>query len=164
MKKEKNKVRLFESVNITDPEYAEKLYQKEKKKQKIKLICTGIAAIGSIAGLLYISGSIESEALIVAIFAVWAVGFIAALIAGSFINFFKVVFKFASIIYYIIPFILLDILGFVFGLAIGLMGVVLFPIIPCIITLWQSRQNMKYAKDYLALYYQEGNSSDNTAQ
>lgn len=164
MKKEKNKVSLFEKVNITDPEYAEKLYQKEKKKQKIKLICTGLAAIGSIAGLLYISGSIESETLIVAIFGVWAVGFIAALVAGSFINFFKVVFKFASIIYYIIPFILFDILGFVFGLAIGLIGVVLFPVIPCIITLWQSRQNMKYAKDYLALYYQQSNNSDSNAQ
>lgn len=51
MSKKMKKVNLFEKLEITDPDYATKLYEKEKRKWKFKLICTGIAALGSIAGL-----------------------------------------------------------------------------------------------------------------
>ena len=39
----------------------------------------------------------------------------------------------------------------IFGIFICLM----FPIVPCAITLYQSKKDIKYAKDYLALYYHD---------
>lgn len=49
MKKEK--VNLFEKIDINDPDYAQRVYDKETEKFKFKLICGGISLLTSIAWL-----------------------------------------------------------------------------------------------------------------
>lgn len=148
MKKEK--ISLFEKIDITEPNFAKKLYSKEKTKCKIKVICVTLAAIGSICGYLYIFGEIDKSSAAHDICGVvWFIGLIAAIIAGSVINFFKVILKVGQLGYHLVPFILLDILGFVFGLAFGLMVAVTLPVIPAAMTLYQSWQNLKDAESYL---------------
>ena len=161
MSKKMKKVNLLEKVEITDPDYATKLYEKEEQKWKFKLICTSIAAIGSICGLIIATGDVPESTIIQALVILpWPAGIIASLVASP-INVFKVILKCGSVAYYIMPFILIDLVAFVFGLALGLIAVMMLPVIPCLVTLYQSRQNMKYAKDYLALYHNEITTNNN---
>lgn len=156
MEKQKKKVSLFERIEITDPEYAQKVYDKEKSRFKFKLICGAIALIGSICALVMFKVlSSGNEFLSALLSAFWLLGIVASMIAGYLLNFFKVILKFGQIAYHIIPFVLVDLVGFVFGAAFGLMVCFMLPIVPCAVTLYQSYQNLKDTKDYLALYYHE---------
>ncbi len=155
MSKKMKKVNLFEKVEITDPEYATKLYEKEEQKWKIKLICTAVAGVGSVCSLATFAASRNETTILSGLIAIiWLLGIVASLVASP-VNVFKVIFKCGSLGYQVVPFILIDLIGFVFGLAFGILGVAIFPVIPCLVTLYQSRQNMKYAKDFLALYQSE---------
>ena len=149
----KKKVSLFEKVEITDKSYAQKLYEKEKIKMKIKTVCTVIAAVGSICGVVAITGKVNSSpSLIVNLVSfIWLAGIAAALISGSVINTLKFILKFGQIGFYIVPFALIDLLGFVLGLAFGLIAMLILPVVPSLMTLYQSYINMKDAKDFLAL-------------
>lgn len=148
----KKKVSLFERIEITDPDYAQKMYDKEVNKFKFKLICTGVALVGSVGGWFLIN-PISNNFLSTCLSVLWLVGVIATIAAGSIGNLFKVIFKFGKIAYNIVPFILIDLVCFVFGLALGFLVCMLFPVVPCAITLYQSKENIRNAKDYLALYY-----------
>ena len=160
MKKEKIKVNLFERVDITDPEYAQKMYDKEKSKFKLKLICTAVALIGSIGGL-YCFNSVGAKDFLYNLLGVlWLLGIASVIVAGSFVNLFKFIVKFGKFGYYLaVPFPL-DIVCFVFGLAIGFLLCFIFPVIPCVITLYQSWKNLNAAKDYLALYHHNSTNVD----
>lgn len=161
MSKKIKKVNLFEKVDITDPDYATKLYEKEEQKWKVKLICTAIAALGSVGSMLngnFLQSDNDFLAGICGLF--WLSGIIAAFISSP-INVFKVILKCGSIAYHIVPFLLIDLAAFVLGLGLGFVAVFMLPVIPCLVTLYQSRQNMKYAKDYLALYHNEITSNNN---
>ncbi len=151
MNKEKAREKLFERVNIADPEYAQKLYDKEKIKLKIKLVCIIIAAMGSICGYIYVFGEqIDKNTFWHSVCGVmWMLGLLSTLVAGSFFNIFKVIFKVGQFGYNLIPFFLLNLLGFVFGLAFGIIVAITLPVIPCAMTLYQSWQNMNDAEDYL---------------
>ena len=155
MSKKIKKINLLEKVEITDPDYATKLYEKEKRKWKFKLICTGIAALGSIAGLLIGNVNYDgNELLIFFILLSWFSGIIATIITSP-INIFRVILKCGSVAYHIVPFLLIDLVAFIFGLTLGFLAVMMLPVIPCLVTLYQSHQNMKYAKYYLAMYHHE---------
>ena len=155
MSKKMKKVNLFEKVDITDSDYATKLYEKEEQKWKFKLTCTVIAVLGSIGSLLYANYMNSDNEFLSSTFAIlWLCGMIAAVITSP-INIFRVIFKFGSVAYYVVPFILIDLVAFVLGLALGFIAVTMLPVIPCLVTLYQSHQNMKYAKDYLALHNNE---------
>lgn len=150
MKKEN--VKLFEKIEITDPEYAKKLYEKESKKWNLKLICTIIAAVGSVCGFLCMSDTLDKTGFLYDLVQfVWFVGLVAMLVAGSVINTLKLIFKVGQLGYYIVPFVLLDLIGFVFGLAFGLIITLMLPVVPAAMTLYQSWQNKKTAEEYLAL-------------
>ncbi len=156
MEKQKKKVSFFERIEITDPEYAQKVYDKEKSRFKFKLICGAVALVGSIGGLVMFSSQNSSNEFLSALLSImWLLGIVASMIAGSFLNFFKVILKFGQIAYYIVPFVLIDLVGFVFGAVFGLMVCFVLPIVPCAVTLCQSYNNLKDTKDYLALYYHE---------
>ena len=152
MKQEKKKVRLFEKVEITDPEYAQKLYGKEESKFKWKLICTGVALIGSIGGYYCFNNTGDSGFLTGLLGTLWLLGIAAVVAAGSFKSLFGIIIKFGKFGWYIVPFAGLDLIGFAFGAVFGVMASLIFPVIPCAITLYQSYKNMNDAKDYLALW------------
>ena len=157
MKKEK--VNFFERLEITDPEYAQKLYDKEEKKLKLKLICTAIAAVGSIGGAYCFTNVRSSGFLFNLLGFFWIAGMVAIIVAGSFKNLLNIILKFGKIAYYIIPFPLIDIFCFIFGAAIGFIACMVLPVIPCGITLYQSYKNINEAKNYLASYYHTSSQS-----
>lgn len=157
MKKDKQKVKFFEKIEITDPEYAQKVYEKEERKFKIKLIFTGIALLGSIGGFLVINNT--GKGFIYDCLGItWLLGILCALLAGSIKNIFKIIFTIGKFGYFLaVPFPL-DIVCFVFGIGIGILLCFMLPVIPCVITLYESYQNKKSAKDYLALQHNVVNS------
>ena len=155
MDKQKKPVNFFERIEVTDPDYAQKVYDKESSRFKLKQICMCLALVASICGLVMVSVHDIAPFLISSMGFLWLLGFIATIIAGSLANYLKIVFKFGQAAYYHIPFIFVDIVCFILGATIGLMVCLMFPVIPCVITLYQSYQNLKGAKEYLALYHQE---------
>ncbi len=52
MNKEETQVKLFEMVNISDPDYAQKLYDKEKQWLNVALICTAISAVTTVSDII----------------------------------------------------------------------------------------------------------------
>ena len=155
MDKQKKKVAFFEGIEITDPEYAQKVYDKENSRFKFKLVCAGMALIASICGFVMVNVHSDMGFLSSLMGFLWLLGMIATVIAGSLLNFFKIVLKFGQVAYYLVPFVLIDVVCFVFGAVIGFVVCLMFPVVPCAITLYQSYQNLKDTKDYLALYYHE---------
>ncbi len=160
MEKEKKKLGFFEKIEITDPEYAQKMYNNETVRFKRKLICAGIALVGSLCGFFMLNhigtgGGFLSDLLSV----LWLLGFVAAIVAGSLLNFFKIIIQFGKIAYYIVPFVFIGAICFVFGAAVGFIVCFAFPIVPCGITVYQSYKNLKESKNYLASYYYEKTSS-----
>jgi len=159
MKKEK--VTFFETPKFENKNAAQLLFEKETNKWKFKVICTIVAGIGSVCGFLifnnYITNDLVSEMAAI----IWLIGVIAAILSGSLINYFKVIWKFAKIGWFIIPFFILDILGFVFGGAIGLIIVVLLPVVPAIISLIQAKKNKKEAEKFIIYADMISNSSTN---
>ena len=155
MSKKMKKVNMFEKVHITDPDYATKLYEKEEQKWKFKLICTAIATLGSVGSMLN-GNFLQSDHDVLATICgfLWLGGIVASFIASP-INVLKVIFKFGSVAYHLVPFLLIDLVAFVLGLALGFVAAFMLPVIPCLVTLYQSHQNMKYANDYLAMYHNE---------
>lgn len=155
MEKKKEKVTFFERIEITDPEYAQKIYDKENSRFKLKLVCTGVAFIASICGFIMLNVHNASSFLSGLMGFLWLLGIVATIIAGSLLNFIKVILKFGKFAYCIVPFILINMVCFVFGALIGFIVCLIFPVVPCGITLYQSYQNLKDTKNYLALYYHE---------
>lgn len=149
MKKEK--ITLFEKVEITDPEYAQKLYDKETQKFKLKLICAGISLLTSISWLLFfLLESVMPTTVEDLLLIPMAVGIIVAVVAGP-ITVVKTVFKIAGTGWRIIPFFLLDIVGFLFGLIFAVLGLLFVPVLYCAIILYQSYNTKKEAEAFLAL-------------
>lgn len=160
MKKQKEKVRLFEKVEITDPEYAQKLYDKEESKFKWKLICFGVALLGSIGGAICF-GNVGANGFVYDLLGVlWLLGIAAVIAAGSFMSLIKIILKFGKIAYTIVPFILIDVVCFIFGAAFGFIVCMILPVIPCGMTLYQSYKNIKEAQNYLALWNHNAIQSD----
>ena len=155
MDKQKKKVTLFEKTEITDPDYAQKVYDRENGRFKLKLVCTGLALVASICGLIMVCFSGITGFLASLMGFLWLLGFVATVFAGALPNYFKIILNSGQTAYFYVSFVLIDIICFVLGATIGLMLCLALPIIPCGITLYQSYQNLKETKDFLALYNQE---------
>ncbi len=148
MKKEK--VDFFETEEITDAEEALLTQDKETKRLKIKLICTAIALLGSIGGYLCMWSNIDKTGLLYeATGVVWLLGIIAMFVAGSFFSVIKTIFKVGQLAYRIVPFYILDIFAFIIGLALGVMLAFSFPIIPCLMMLYNSYKSIQNAEEFL---------------
>ncbi len=160
--KKKEKVSLFEAPTFENKNAAEELLEKENKKWNFKLICTAVAGVGSIFGWLIFNESLINNDVVAFIGAIlWILGIIGAMLAGSFFNYFKIIWKFAKFGWYIVPFFLWDLLGFAFGAVIGLMVVLLLPVVPAALSLVQARRNKQEAEKFL-VYTNAQNSVSNT--
>ncbi len=149
MSKEKKKLNLFEKIEFTDPEYAQKTFDKENTKFKFKLICSVIAAIGSIGAVIVFNGDIESEFLetIISLF-VYA-GWGAWIISGGIISHFKTIAKICGWIFILLP-IPINLGAMLFMLLPTLYVPFLVPVIPTLLATYQSYKNRKDAGEYLA--------------
>ncbi len=153
---------LFEKVEITDPEYAQKLYEKETQKFKIKVICAGVSLLTSISWLLYfLLESVLPTAIEDLLLIPLGIGIIAAIISGP-ITIIKTIFKVGKIGYTIMPIILLDIFCFIMGILVALVALVYVPILHCAVILYQSYKAKKAAEEFLALdtVMSKGNHTD----
>lgn len=160
MKKEKTS--LFEKVEITDPEYAQKIYEKETQKFKLKLICAGVSLLTSISWLLYfllesVSPTAIEDLLLISL----GIGIIATIVSGP-ITIIKTIFKVGQIGYTIMPIILLDVFCFIIGIWLALAALLIAPVLHCAVILYQSYKNKKAAEEFLALdtVMSKGNYTD----
>lgn len=149
----KKKVSLFEKIDISDRDYAQKLYDKEKQWLKVVLICTAISAVATVTDMimLHLGSDISGTIFEFIVVAMWFVGLISQLISGKVLIPIKMIWTLMKIGYNIIPIILFDLFGAVAGLVVGAVIVIYVPIISCLYALYQSYQNMKDAEQFLAL-------------
>lgn len=152
MSRKKEKVKFFERVVIEDVSYAEEVYERESKRFKISLICTAVAALGT---LLFNVGQ-TSDALKLLLWGVfgWATvlfygeGLIGTILTGP-KNVLKLIWKVGLFGYWIVPFFGIDLLGFVFSISAALIVLVFYPVVFSLYNLYQSYTNMKDAEDFL---------------
>lgn len=148
MKKEKGD--FFETEEITDANEALLTQDKETKRLKVKLICTAIALLGSIGGYIVMWASNGKDGFWYTLCGcVWLLGIIAMFVAGSFFSVIKTIFKVGQFAYRIVPFYILDLLAFVIGLALGVMLTFSFPVIPCLMMLYNSYKSLQNAEEFL---------------
>ena len=153
MSRKKEKVKLFERIIIEDALNAESIFEKERQRFKFNLICTAIAAIATL--IIQVGQTAVGDYLFFGIFewiafAVYVVGVIAAIASGP-INSLKLIWKLGTFGYWIIPFWIVDLVGFVAGLAIGLILLIMTPVVTALYNLYQSYLNMKEAEKYLTV-------------
>ncbi len=150
MKNQKEKEKFFERMEISDPEYAQKVYNKEHNWFKFKLICAGIALPTSI--IWFFSDAIKDLPVISTVMAIiMSAGYVAALISCPFMII-KTVFKVARFMYALVPFILLDVFAGAIGLVAALFMFLYAPAVYCAIGIYQSYKNLNEAKAFLAYY------------
>ncbi len=150
MSKEKKKISIFEKIQLTDMTYAKHTYEKEKLKFKIRLVCTVLAAIGTVCYSIFVKRGLDNPAFLDYLLVTGTLfGWAATLVAGYVIKVFSLVFKCGLFVYYLIPFFFFDLFGFVAGAVFALWIILFYPIVPCLIFLFQSGRNMLEAKEYL---------------
>ncbi len=149
MKNAKTKEKLFERVVMTDQEFAQQTYDSEQKKFKFKLVCTGISLFSTVGYFLW---KVDLGTFLNELIAFLTVaGWIATLLSSP-LNILKTIFKFAKIGWYIVPFYLIDLIGAILGAVLALYIFYAFPVVFCIIGLFQSYLNKEDAKEYLMSY------------
>ncbi len=154
MKKEKKTISLFEKVKIEDPAYAQKLYDKECLKFKIKLICTVYCAVGSIIISLILWGPLKDypETLFLDIVAIFGLlSYVACIVGGGLIKGLKLLGYIGLAAWYIIPIFPIDLIALAVAGVFSLMVLMSAPVIPAAISLYQSYKNKKEAEEFLAL-------------
>lgn len=142
-KKERKKEVLFEEVEFSNREEAEK----KMKLSKIWLIICAVCAVISIPGTVIMStvGFDNNSTAIFALLGVVA----AALVSGRFIDTIKFVFKMTKIGYRLVPFYIIDLIGALIGMAIGLLSIIYIPALSCLYNLGKSFKSYKKAKEYV---------------
>lgn len=153
MAKKKEKVKLFEKVEISGPEFAKELYEKESKKFKFRLVCTIAALIATLIFILF-SGPLSSLSDIAVIetvsIVIYVGGLLCTLLSGP-VGVLKLFLKAGKFCYWIVPFILFDLIFFVIGLAVALIAFCVAPVIFAAYNLYQSYLTKKDAQEFLAL-------------
>lgn len=152
MEKQKKKVNLFERVEITDAEAAQELYDSECKKLKFKLICTAVSLFSTVGYFLWKVdlGAFLNEVIACLTFAGW----IATLLSSP-LNVLKTIFKFAKFGWYIVPFFFIDIISAIVAAFLALYIFYAFPVVYCIVGVYQSYLNKTYAGECLEADEQE---------
>ena len=141
---------LFTKAEIHGVDYAQAMYNEESMKFKIKLICAVISLLSPLSLLISIlfgdAGFLNVlETVLVCI----ACG--ATIIANPIISA-KTILKFGIVGYWIVPFIIINIIGFVFGIFLALVVFIAFPTFYCIVGLVQSYRNKRDARNYLEMF------------
>ena len=153
MAKKKEKVKLFERVEISGPEFAKELYEKESKKFKFRLICTIAALAATLAFSLFLGPlkNLTDIAVIdILVSSVYIIGMILTVVSGP-VGVLKLFLKAGKFCYWIVPFVLFDLIGFIFGLCMALSVFCFAPVVFAAYNLYQSYITKKDASEFLAL-------------
>ena len=150
MSQHKEKTSLFTKAEIHGVDYAQAMYNEDSLKFKIKLICAVISLLSPLSFLISVLfGDAGFFNVLETILICIACG--ATLISNPIISV-KTILKFGIIGYWIVPFIIINIFGFVFGIFLALVVFIAFPTFYCIVGLIQSYRNKKDARDYLEMF------------
>ncbi|MBQ3007551.1 MAG: hypothetical protein IJD78_08325 [Clostridia bacterium] len=150
-KKTKTKETMFEKgAEFVNLNQAKQVAEKEGKKIKFKLICGAISLVTSIAWLIYgsgVEGTIAEDIL------GWLVVIgIAAMLICTNISYLKYFGKCCKITWFLIPIFPVDLIFCVMGGVAFMMASLYVPVLPCLITLYQSYITKKEADSYIAAY------------
>ena len=149
-KKVKTKETMFEKgTEFVNLNHAKQVAEKEGKKIKFKLICSAISLVTSIAWLIYGSGVEGTTA--EDILGWFVVIGVAAMLVCTNINYFKYFGKCCKITWFLIPVFPIDLIFCVMGGAAFMMSSLYAPVVPCLISLYQSYVNKKEADNYISL-------------
>lgn len=159
MAKKSKKAKMFEKPEFNSVEEAERLYDKENKKFKIKLILTILAALGSVGWLIFLNLGNSNDFLAGLGLVLVIIGILSALICGVVIKTLKLVFKCAEIGWFVVPFFPADLIGAVVGLFVGFFAFIFVPVLVCLATLRQSKINMDEAERFVYLCKSVNNST-----
>ncbi len=144
---EKQKVTLFDKLNLTDKTHAQKVYERECFKFRIKLICALLAILPSICLLIYKSvAGIPILATLVDV--VGAAGWIATLVSCP-LTILKGVWKLVKMGWSIVPFFFFDLVGAAFGFVVAIFILVYAPVVYCAYGLYQCYLHKREAEEYL---------------
>lgn len=145
-RKKKEKEELFEKEVFQDVQSAKEYLTKCEETHKMKLILTGISAIGTVLGILPMPSFIA-----VLTIPAMIIGVIAAFIVSGF-SVLKFPLKLTKFCWFIVPFFPADLLGALTGFILGIMAVVGAPVLVCLYGLKQSKNNCDAAREYISLF------------
>lgn len=156
---EKKKINLFEKIDITDKDYAEKIVEKETTKFKFKLICTGVSLLTSIIWL-FMDILEKSPGIIGDFFAILMIlGWVATFIANP-LTVIKTIWKCIYYGWYIVPIVFVDLCTAAIGFVIALFVLLYAPVIYCLIGLYSSYKAKKSAEEFLLLHNEMSKTTD----
>lgn len=149
----KENASFFTKKEIHGIEYAQKEYDMECLRFRMKLVCAGISLLSPLSFLVFsIFGDVGIWNVIETLMIVVACG--ATLAANPIISL-RTVWKFGVIGYWIVPFLLINFIGFILGIFLALMLFIVFPTFYCVIGLIQSYRDKKDTRTYLELFHIE---------
>ena len=150
-KKVKTKETMFEKgTEFVNLNHAKQVAEKEGKKIKFKLICSAISLVTSIAWLIYGSGVEGTTA--EDILGWFVVIGIAAMLVCTNISYLKYFGKCCKITWFLIPVFPIDIIFCIMGGVAFMMASLYAPVIPCLISLYQSYITKKEADTFISAY------------
>ncbi len=150
-KKVKNKETMFEKgTEFTNLNHAKQVAEKEGKKIKFKLICAGISLLTTIVWLLYWFAGIEGTAMEDVLGVPLVIGVVAMFVCTN-ISYFKYFGKCCKITWFLIPIFPIDIIFCIMGGVAFMMASLYVPVLPCLITLYQSYITKKEAENYISV-------------
>lgn len=150
-KKVKNKETMFEKgTEFTNLNHAKQVAEKEGKKIKFKLICAGISLLTTIVWLLYWFAGIEGTAMGDVLGVPLVIGVVAMFVCTN-ISYFKYFGKCCKITWFLIPIFPIDIIFCIMGGVAFMMASLYVPVLPCLITLYQSYITKKEAENYISV-------------
>ena len=149
-KKVKTKETMFEKgTEFVNLNHAKQVAEKEGKKIKFKLICSAISLVTSIAWLIYGSGVEGTTAEDILGWLV-VIG-VAAMLVCTNISYLKYFGKCCKITWFLIPIFPVDLIFCVMGGVAFMMASLYVPVLPCLITLYQSYITKKEAENYISV-------------
>lgn len=147
--KVKTKETMFEKgAEFANLNQAKQVAEKEGKKIKFKLICAAISLVTSIAWLIYGSGVEGTTAEDVLGWLV-VIG-VAAMLVCTNVSYLKYFGKCCKITWFLIPIFPIDLIFCIMGGVAFMMASLYVPVLPCLITLYQSYITKKEAENYIS--------------
>ena len=151
-KKKKAREEMFvKGLQFANLSQAKQISEKEGKKLKFQLICAGISVLTTVAWLLFwftgIEGTPAEDALAVPLILGWL-----AMLVGSNKNYIRYLGKSVKITWFLIPLFPIDLLMCIMGAVVFFIFSVYFPIVPCLMTVYQSYLTKKDADSYISAF------------
>ncbi len=149
-RKEKEKVEIFEkNPEFSSPSEAQEAYKKADFKFKFSIVCSAIAALGSIVWLLSKTPVYAHPVGMEICDAILKISLVTMLICTN-INYIKYLWKAIKFTWFIVPIFPIDLFFCIFGAAAFFALSLFVPALPCLMTLYQAYINRKEARKYLS--------------